>query len=173
MKPYLLAPLVIAILCSMILATTGPTAEARQFRLLQPIASESTTGQSLPANAQPVEPLRPLTRAEVEPLVRKLLGNWNSPAMADFLADGFYDKNRLLDVMDTSVPRDAKLSIQSIQGIQTLRQYRLSNSQGRDSLVSVVSATVNTQLEFNGSGGFVRLPGTNELILEITTAAAP
>ena len=93
--------------------------------------------------------------------------------MESILADSFYDKSRLLDVMDTQVPRDARLSIQSIQGIQTLQQYRVPDAGGRDSLVSIVSATVRTQLEFNSTNGFVRLPGTNEFLLKVKTAAAP
>ena len=73
------------------------------------------------------------------------------------------------------VPRDAKLRIQSVQGIQTLQQYiKPGSGTSRGELVSIVSATVRTQLEFNSStAGFVSRTGTNEFLLEITTAAPP
>ena len=73
--------------------------------------------------------------------------------------------------MDTLVPRDAILSVQSVQGIQTLQQYLMPADEGED-LVSIVSATVRTQLEFNNpSTGFVRLPGVNEFVLQVTQPA--
>ena len=150
--------------------------QARQFRQMTPIAGLQLQADSanLPANARPVTRLQPVARADVEPMVRQVVEGWNSADMGAMLAESFYDKSRLLDVMDTLVPRDASLTIQSIQGIQTLQQYKVPDAGGgRGNLVSIVSATVRTQLEFNGPAGFVRLPGTNEFILKITTAAAP
>jgi hypothetical protein len=148
--------------------------QARQFRQMMPIAGPEVETANLPENAEPVSRLQPLSRTDVQPLVEKIVGQWNGGSMESILADSFYDKSRLLDVMDTQVPRDARLSIQSIQGIQTLQQYRVPDAGGgRDSLVSIVSATVRTQLEFNSTNGFVRLPGTNEFLLKVTTAAAP
>ncbi len=148
--------------------------QARQFRILTPIASPGQATTTLPEGAIQAEDVKPLSRKEVEPMVRKVIEQWNTSGMASTLSDQFYDKSRLMDVMDTGVPRDAKLRVQSIQGIQTLQQYiKPGTGEQRGEIVSIVSATVQTQLEFNSAGGFTRLPGTNEFILEITQAAPP
>jgi len=147
--------------------------EARQFRLMNPIATPEGVDSHLPAAAKPVEDVQPLSRQQVEPLLRKVIEQWNTGEMSATLSDQFYDKSRLMDVVNTGVPRDAKLRIQSIQGIQTLQQYLMPVDNGRHSLVSIVSATARTQLEFNSSTGLTRLPGTNEFILKVTQAAPP
>lgn len=147
---------------------------ARQFRLITPIVSPQETTAQLPAGAKPVKDIQPLSRQEAEPLVRKVIEQWNTSGMASTLSERFYDKSRLMDVMDTGVPRDARLRIQGIRGIQTLQQYIQPSTDGsRDSIVSIVSATVQTQLEYNSNTGFKRLQGTNEFILKVTTAAPP
>ena len=148
---------------------------ARQFRLLSPIASPEQNGTAIPKGTIAVDNIQPLSREDVEPLIRDLLSQWNTAEMASTLSDSFYDKSRLLDVMDTGVPRDAKLRVQSVQGIQTLGQY-INPGEGdeRGELVSIVSATVRTQLEYNNaSGSFVSQTGTNEFILQVKTAAPP
>ena len=156
-----------------LLTVASSPSQARQFRLLTPIASPETEGADLPKGAVAVEQRQPLTRGEVEPLIRDVIAKWNTGEMAGTLSDQFYDASRLLDVMDTGVPRDAKLRIQSIQGIQTLQQYLIPADNDRQSLVSIVSATARTQLEFNSSTGFTRLPGKNEFILKVTQIAPP
>jgi hypothetical protein len=151
------------------------SSNARQFRLISPIASPEEANIQLPTNAKPVEDVQPLSRRDVEPLIKDVIAKWNTPEMSSTLSDQFYDKSRLMDVMDTGVPRDATVRIQGIRGIQTLQQYIVPNpDRGRDEMVSIVSATVQTQIEFNTrTGGFTTLPGANELILKITSAVPP
>ncbi len=163
---------VFVILCLLIIA--GSPSQARQFRSLTPIASPKAPVANLPEGVVPLEQPQPLSRGEVEPLVRELVEQWNTAGMAETLSDQFHDKSRLLDVVDTGVPRDAKLRIQSIQGVQTLQQYiKPGSGDERGEMVSIVSATVQTQLEFNSASGFTRLQGTNEFIMEVTQAAPP
>lgn len=156
----------------LLLATPG---SARQFRQIKPIATPQNEAAGLPEGAVPLETVTPLTRAEVEPLVRESLAKWNTPQMAESLSEAFFDRRRLLDAVDTLVPRDAKLTVQAVQGIQTLQQFVVPGADGgRGDIVSVVSATVRTQLEFNSpTDGFQRRPGTSEFILEIRTPAPP
>lgn len=158
-----------------LLSMAGSQSQARQFRILAPISTPSEQTANLPKGAILIEHPQPLSRGDVAPLLQQVIEKWNSSEMASTLSDQFYDKSRLLDVMNTGVPREAKLRIQSIQGIQTLQQYIVPNpADGRGEQVSIVSATVRTQLEFNSPmAGFVSLPGTNEFILQITTAAPP
>ncbi len=78
------------------------------------------------------------------------------------------DKSRLLDVIAEEVPRDAKLRIVSVQGINTLDQYQRKVTD-RLVQVSMVSAIVRTQIEFTlPKFGFQRLDGTAEFTLEVT-----
>jgi len=146
---------------------------ARQFRALQPIATPAGDGIRLPPGATAVVPVEPLAREEVEPLVRKVVDAWNGPALDGMLGRGFYDRQRLLDAVDRRVPRDARLEVQSLQGVQTLSQYRLPADETHgERVVSRVSATVRTQVEFELPGsGFQRRQGTNELILQVTQPA--
>lgn len=142
-------------------------AHARQFRQLQPIASPNSIVLHK-QGIKPVERVEQLSRKEIEPHIRDLLNNWNTQQMADSISDQFFDKSRLMDAVDTVVPRDAKIRLQSIQGIQTLQQYIQPSSQnGSYDRISIVSATVQTQVEYNGTNGLVRLQGRNELLLEV------
>lgn len=145
--------------------------QARQFRLMIPIATPAES--NLPKGAVPVKQVKPLNRGAVESMLRGVLDKWNKPGMSETLAQEFYDSSRLMDAMDTIVPRDATLKLQSIQGIQTLQQYLVQGTNGgQNNLVSIVSVTARTQVEFEKPGaGFVRLPGVNEYILKITTTA--
>ena len=151
------------------------TLQARQFRQIIPIVSPQAPTSNLPVGAVPVNQVTQLDRGLVESSLRKVLDQWNKAGMAETLTKEFYDSSRLMDAMDTIVPRDAKLRLQSIQGIQTLQQYVVPGSDGeRGEMVSVVSATARTQLEFEQPGtGFIKRPGINEFILEISTAAPP
>ncbi len=153
-----------------LLSLAGSPSQARQFRNLTPIESPGTK-ENLPEGAIPVKQAQPLSRSDVEPLIRDVIEKWNSSEMSATLSDQFYDKSRLMDVVSTGVPRDAKLRIQSIQGIQTLQQYQMPAENDRKNLVSIVSATARTQLEFNTSAGLQRRVGTNEFILKITQLA--
>lgn len=154
------------------LAAMHPAA-ARQFRGLIPIATPAAERASLPPGAQPVSEVTPLSREQVEPLVRKVIDAWNEPTLDSVLGAGFYDRQRLLDAVDRRVPRDARLEVQSVQGVQTLSQYQLPpDAEHGTRLVSRVSATVRTQIEFELPGaGFQRRLGTNEFILQVTQPA--
>jgi len=154
---------------------SGSSLQARQFRQLVPIATPEAPAANLPAGAIPVERVVQLDRDQVEPLLREVLEQWNAPGMTEMLAEEFFDSSRLMDAMGIIVPRDATLRLQSVQGIQTLQQYIMPNmDEDRDEMISIVSATARTQVEFNTPGaGFVRLPGVNEFILKVTSAAPP
>ncbi|HTT07354.1 MAG TPA: hypothetical protein VMH34_00960 [Gammaproteobacteria bacterium] len=145
--------------------------EARQFRQLRQIASPTTNIATLPANARPVSQMHPLSREQVAPLVEKVISAWNTAQLGDMLGTEFYDSSRLTDAVNRLATRDATLRLQSVQGVQTLQQY-YDGEDGK--LVSIVSATVRTQLEFNDpQNGFQRRPGVNEYILKITQTAPP
>lgn len=149
--------------------------EARQFRALNPIAAPHPAA-ALPAGATPVAEVVAVPRADVERALERVVKAWNSQQLEQHLAPAFYDRSRLLDALDTSAPRDATLRLQSVQGVQTLEQYTRPDPAhpGDEQLVSRVSVTARTQVEFRGSDGtFTRRDGVNEFILRITHAEAP
>lgn len=160
--------------CGLLLALAAAhPAAARQFRGLMPIATPAAERASLPPGAQPVSVVQPLSREQVEPLVRKVIDAWNGPGLETVIGASSYDRQRLLDAVDRRVPRDARLEMQSVQGVQTLSQYTLPpDAEHGSRLISRVSATVRTQIEFELPGaGLQRRLGTNELILQVTQPA--
>jgi hypothetical protein len=143
---------------------------AQEFRLLNPITTPGVRAP-LPAGAQPVAQPRTIDRRQLEAAVQTLAAAWNTPALEAKLSDTFYDKSRLDDVLNTSVPRDAKLRVLGIQGVQILDQYKIPDASGLfDTYVSRVSVTARTQVEFTSTtdSSFQRRDGTNEFILKVT-----
>ena len=149
------------------LLLTNPV-QSRQFRSVVPIATPDRTESALPDGARAVDKPEQLDRSKVKAAVDQVLSKWNTGEMEETLSDQFFDRTRLTDVVDNVVPRDATLRVQSVQGVQTLQQYVMPSDAG-DSRVSIVSATVRTQLEYNDpESGFVAVPGVNEFILKVT-----
>jgi len=160
-----------AVILSLSLPALVGKLEARQFRSARPIATPVQTVPDLPDGARAVANIVPLQREYVEPAVQEVMASWNTDGLGEHLGDGFYDRTRLLDVVDTIVPRDAKIRLQSIQSVQTLQQYIQPDParEGAEQLVSKVTVTARTQVEFNSPDtGFQRLPGVNEFLLKIT-----
>lgn len=144
-----------------------PHVYAQEVRQLNRIATPSTA-QKLPPGTRTGASQQPVSAARVEEAVKKIAAAWNTPNLAPMLADSFYDKSRLVDALSTKVPRDARLRVLSVQGIQTLNQYLQKSASGMEQRISRVSVTVRTQLEYNDpQAGFQRLDGTNEFILLI------
>lgn len=144
-------------------------ADARQFRGRRPIATPEAASARLPDGAQPVSPVVPLSRAQVRPALERLIEAWNSGRLAPHLAAAFYDRSRLTDALDTLAPRNARLYLQAVEGVQTLQQY-IEDDIARPSarrLISRVVVTARTQIEFEGDAGFVRRSGINEFLLRI------
>lgn len=141
-----------------------PQAQAQEVRQFKRIATP-LAAPSLPSGARAVANARPVSRAKVESAVQQIAASWNTPRLESLLAENFYDKRRLMDSLGTLVPRDAKLRVLGIQGVKTLNQYVQAGTRG-EQLVSRVSVTLRTQVEFNDPrGGFQRLEGDNEVIL--------
>ncbi len=140
--------------------------EASRFRKVERIFSPDVMSDG----AEPVQKVKPVNRKEIEDAVRNLMNSWNTMDMEKWLGEDFYDRTRLLDVIDTDVPRYAALRIMSIEGVQTLNQYiQRDPLMSIDSTISNVSATVQIQLEYNDTdSGFQRLDGTFELFFKVT-----
>lgn len=144
--------------------------DARQFRSLRIIATPDAVSTRMPDGARPVEPLVPLTREQARAALERVLAAWNDGDIERYLGVEFYDRNRLGDNVDALVRRDARLYLQAVQGVQTLQQYIEDDPArpGRERLVSRVSVTARTQIEFeSAAGSFTRRSGVNEFLLRI------
>jgi hypothetical protein len=153
------------------LALATSPAFPQEFRTLRPIMTPSAR-EPLPAGAQRVDgAFIPIDRRELERTIGELVAKWNTPEFASTLAETFFDRTRLEDAVNTDVPRDARLRLLSLEGVQTLDQHVIPDPSGLpiDTVVSTVSATVRAQAEFkDASNGFQRQEGFNELILRIS-----
>ncbi len=154
------------LIIALLAAGVAVSVQAREFRAIAEISQPG----ALPAGAAPVKKVRPVSRATVQKVVERLMASWNTTDLARYLGKDFYDKQLLLDSIDSFVPRDARIRILSIQGIQTLQQWKQPHPREPSTalLVSRVSVTVRTQVEFNDpNAGFQSRIGTNDYVLKI------
>ncbi|WOJ97991.1 hypothetical protein R0137_05295 [Congregibacter brevis] len=155
------------VLGTLLVALTLPAMQvsAKEFRAIKPI----NTAAVIPEGAQAPDEFKPVATELVDQALEKLMESWGSPQMQDYLSKNFFDKDRLTDVIDTLVPRDAIVRILSIQGIQTVQQWE-EPAPGAPDLrirVSRVSVVVRTQLEFTRPDGVLETkPGTTEYLLK-------
>lgn len=145
------------------------TADAAQFRKFKKIRTPSAAKKDLPDGFSAVpEPIR-LPRSIVSRLLREFLKSWNGGELEDHLAGNFYDRNRLLDTISEDVPRDARLRLVSVQGVDMLDQSSRALGRGRFVVVSRVAARARIQIEFTDPGfGFRRIETNAEYIFKVT-----
>ncbi len=150
----------LTLLLTLLFVTAVCGAQAGEFRAFKPIPAPGAA----PKGAKPVAELEPIDPARAGEAAGEVFNAWNNGSLEKHLANDFYDKSRLLDAMDEKVPRDARVRVMSVRGVQTLQQYQRGNE-----IISTISVTANTQIEFNDAQrGFRRLEGVNEYILRIT-----
>lgn len=138
---------------------------AQEFRQLNRIPQPQAA--RLPPGARSMNV--PIADGVVRMALDRVVTAWNTATLRDYLADNFPDRSRLADTLLATAPRDARLRILSVQGVQTLTQYVTPGRDRRDVLFSRVSVTARTQIEFNDPvRGFQRIEGTNEFILLLT-----
>lgn len=140
--------------------------DAREFRSRIQIR----TPAAVPANATAVTRVEPVDPTIVRAGITKIFATYgqDSAAFARMLDEGFFDRQRLADLMQERLPRDARIRVVGIQGIRTISQHVLPKTQRGEVLVSQVSVTVRTEIQFNDvSAGFQRLAGTVDYILTV------
>ena len=145
------------------LLAAAPQALAQEGRAFNPIARPAAR-PALPDGAIRVTPPLPVPRERVEAAVATVAKAWSDKRLETVLAPGFQRRAELADAMQAKVPRDASLRVTAIQGWQVLDQWRLGGT-----LVSRVSVTVRTQVEFSDATGFQARDGTNEWVMTIRT----
>ncbi|MBI9087066.1 MAG: hypothetical protein JEZ11_25960 [Desulfobacterales bacterium] len=145
------------------------TAIAAEFRAFRKIATPAASAR--PEGARAVEAIVPVDKQAVEAAIREVFTSWNSPGMTGSLSGNFYDAGRLGNSAQ-SIPKDARIDVLSVSGIQTIGQYIQPPETGSNDpamLVSEVSITVRTQIVYNDlDQGYQRIEGTNEYIVEVS-----
>jgi hypothetical protein len=155
--------------CLSVVCFVSQVSFAAEVRTLNQIRTPAV----VPLSADSVDRIRPVALEVVEKAVNDLFAAWNEPHLEQYLHKELYDKSRLLDTIDSAVPRDATVRVLSIQGVETLQQY-VQKKVRTSVLVSRVSAVVRTQIEFNDpTDGLQRREGTAEYVFEIIERVRP
>jgi hypothetical protein len=164
----------VLMLASGLLGLTEP-AESRSFRNMTPIATPGSDAVGASEGAGSAGITRPVTREVGEQALTRVVEAWNTGQLAQTVSEQFFDKSRLLDAIDADVPRDASLRLVTVQAVQTLSQRVESDPRFGPVLVSRISATARTQVEFNdpNTGVLVNRPGVNEFIMVVKQRAVP
>ena len=173
-------------LLGLALAVVGAAPSALEFRTSIPVRTPDNVGEAFLEGAveacvpEPcgellaVQLFEPVRRSAVRAAIDQVAAAWNSAQLREYLADGFFDRNRLLDTFSEVVPRDARLKVLSVQSVEVLAQYLEDAAPGEPALrVSVVTTRVRTQVEFTDPrAGFVRSrAAAQEYILVLTERA--
>ncbi len=138
---------------------------AAEFRDLRPIP---TPVKALSQTEEEIKDLPPVSEEAIKTGLKSLLASWNTSRMEKLLASEFYDRDRLLDAMQTFPDRGAKLRILAIKDVQILGQRVLPVDKEHVTRVSTVSVNALTQIEFEDPvKGLVKLEGENEYLLRI------
>ena len=143
--------------------------EFRQFSPLGPPVLQGGAGAQVAQETSFALELKPIPRQSVEKAVREFFDAWNAGSVASKLAPEYVDASRLLDAIEDTVPRDAKIRVQSIGAIATLPGdiiEELPDGNGFDR-TAIVSVTVDTVIEFTDDDGFQRINGVNEYLFKV------
>ena len=146
----------------------GMSAQAQEFRAIQPIATPVLAPGPLAEGSRPVKKIIPLDRRVIEETMQEIARSWNTPDMSQNFAATLQDKDRLMDSMNAYAPVDAQLRLLSIGSYRVLAQEIKEDDQGTQ-LISRISVIARTQVEYNDpENGFQRRPGEQEYIIKIT-----
>ncbi len=133
------------------------------FRGMSRIGPPVYNGQpGLPSSQELNLNLPPVSREAINKAVYDFFNAWNAGTVDTLLAPEFVNKDRLLDAIEGTVPRQAKIRVLGIESAAAFPNdviQELPDGQGFDR-ISTVTATVRTQIEFN-LNGFQTIQGTS------------
>ena len=166
---------ILAILTTTILAWP---ANASEFRRFNPILTKESAekfpaqnqGASQTANIDiDIDTVPQPSRFQIEEAIHTIAVNWNNPKLRDYLADNFYDKERLLENISFSTTQSAELRVISIQNPAVLNRIPNLNDQGElIAIDNLVNAVVRFQVVLlDQVQGQVIKDGTSEFTLKI------
>lgn len=166
------------LICLHIIATVLPLSseasqEFRGFDAIPTPRAEKQQQMDLTAEGyQSVTTAQNLSPVLVEKVVYDLFGNWNSYKLNSKLTKNFPNKTRILDAIQTGVPRYVKLQVLAIQNPRIVEQYIRPHPSGDGTyqLLSKVSVRVTSQVAASTSvtKRFQRVEGTSEYLINVT-----
>lgn len=164
----------LVLLAGMILLAGWTSRAPAETRRLDPIQRGGEDASSTPRGADDI--YLPVERDLVRRAVRQVVDAWNRRRLADVLAPGFYDRERLLRVLETRVPQDARLRLIALRDVVVLDQsIGMPHPDGSVPVVSEVLAEVRTQITWNPPTftGFRKVDGVNEYRLTLRYRLRP
>ena len=153
----------------------------QEFRSFDPIptpAADAQKADNLEAEGyQAVAPTQVLPVDLVEKVIDQLFSAWNSRDLESKLSKDFANKSRILDAIQTAVPRYVKLQVLSIQNPRIVKQYVRPHPSGDGSwqVMSKISVRVTSQVaaSTNALKRFQRVEGTSEYLISVTQKVRP
>lgn len=118
----------------------------------------------------------PVERDLVRRALDRIVEAWNRRRLETVLGPGFYDRERLLRFLETSVPRDARLRLIALRDMMVLDQsLGMPHPDGSVPVVTEVLVEARTQITWNPTGlsTFRRVDGLNEYRLTLRYRLQP
>lgn len=113
----------------------------------------------------------------VDKAVRDIFSAWNTPGLQQKLSKNLPNRERLLDAVQSGVPRHIKLDILAVQNPRTLEQWLRPHPAGDGSIQVITKVSVRVRCQIASSRSLVRdfkrLEGTSEYIISIKQRVWP
>ncbi len=164
----------LAVLAMLLTVSAGEAGqEFRGFDAIPtPISQEQKESGIAKQGFEPLTSRADLSPALVEKVVTDLFDSWNTSDLNSRLSGSFPNRSRIMDAIQTGVPRQVRLRVLSIQNPRILKQYVRSHPSGDGSvqLLSEVSVRVYVEAVANTAitKRFQRLEGTSEYLIQVT-----
>ena len=146
----------------------------QEFRGFDSIASPYESAQQIDVTKegyQVVPAVKNVPQGVVDQVVRELFNTWNTPGLSRKLSKDLPNKTRILDSINSSVPRHMELQVLSVQNARTVEQYLRPHPSGDGSyqLLSKVAVTVRSQIgdSYGVTREFKRVEGASEYLISI------
>ena len=132
---------------------------AQEFRKIKTIRSPRRVAKGLKEfKGKKVVPSKNKVKVSaqtVEKVMKKFIASWNTADLKKHLAKNFYQKDRLIDSLNTRLPASARLRLLSVGSYNVLDQGTQESSQGKI-IISRVAVLARTQLEYQDTNGQLR-----------------
>ncbi len=125
------------------LLLAAPMPRAHELRMIDPI-ERKTRALDVEVLAAPLA----VSQRRIDYAMRQVVRTWNREYGGAELAFGFPQRDRLIDALQSRVPRDATLRLVAIDGWRVLVQAVVGNS-----LKTTVAVTARTRIEFTDATG--------------------
>ncbi len=107
------------------------------------------------------EELTAQERQQVEDWLATLMRSWNGQDLADYLAESFPERQRLLDAIEDQVPPDARLRLLAVGPMRVVDQEREA-----DAVIRTLRVGVRLQVEgADADGELQRREGRQDLLV--------